>query len=112
MRHMEAPRSLPGDPRGGIDRTLGSVLDTTKPAGKQSSDVIVARLRKNRGGEVVQIALTKFNGYDLVDLRVMAATATGYTPTRRGISVKAAMLPDLVKALQAALVEAEARGLL
>lgn len=112
MRHAKTPEPLAGGNRGGIEGMREGPEGTESTVGNQSTDIIIARLRKNRGGEVVQIALTTFNGYDLVDLRVMAATADGYAPTRRGISVKAAMLPDLVKALQAALVEAEARGLL
>lgn len=109
MRHMETPRTLPGDPRGGVVEKQEGLDDTESAVGTQSADIIVARLRKNRGGEVVQIALTNFNGYDLVDLRVMTATATGYNPTRRGVAVKTSMLPDLIKAMQAALVAAEAR---
>lgn len=74
-------------------------------------DVPVATIPKNVKEEV-RIALSQWRGYNLAHLRVFT-DATGRperVPTKAGFGIQVARLPDLIAALQSALVEARARG--
>lgn len=61
--------------------------------------------------EELRIALTEFNGHQLADLRIYVA-GDDPKPTKKGVTVNVALLPELVAALQAAEAEARAAGLL
>jgi hypothetical protein len=63
----------------------------------------IAKIGKNTEEEIL-VQLTNFKGYDLVDLRVWAKTITGETgkPTRKGLTVKPELLPELIEALKEA----------
>jgi len=74
----------------------------------------IAVLHKN-AREEVRIALAKFKGYDLVDLRVWTEPRNGggeRIPTQSGIAVRVGLLPQLIEALLQAEAEARAAGLL
>jgi hypothetical protein len=72
---------------------------------------IIATIPKN-ARERVQIELTEFNGHNLLAIRVFADNGAKWVPTRKGITVRAGMLPDLAAALTAAEREAREAGLL
>jgi len=63
----------------------------------------IAKIEKNAQEEII-VQLTEFKGYDLVDLRVWAKSVIGETgkPTRKGLSIKPDILPELIEALQKA----------
>ncbi|WP_267421805.1 transcriptional coactivator p15/PC4 family protein [Methylobacterium sp. GC_Met_2] len=67
----------------------------------------IATVPKN-AAEEVRIALTEFNGHELVDVRVFAAIETGgeRRATKKGVSLSRRHLPELIRALQAAEREA------
>jgi len=65
---------------------------------------IIAVLRKNNTEEV-RVRVTEIGGCKLVDLRVFTPNARSEgepRPTRNGICLVRAKLPELIKALQAA----------
>jgi hypothetical protein len=73
---------------------------------------IISRFGKNRSEDVV-IALDKWQGRDLVDLRVHChADSNVIRPTRKGLSLQLHYLDDLIDGLQQARDEAERRGLI
>jgi hypothetical protein len=63
----------------------------------------IARIGKNAEEEII-VQLTNFKGYDLVDLRVWAKSLIGETgkPTKKGLTVKPDLLPELIEALKEA----------
>jgi hypothetical protein len=75
--------------------------------------VVVGCVPKNRAEDVV-VTLSRFNGHDLLDLRVHALFGGADTkrPTRKGISLNVARLPDLLAVLHRAGGEAHRLGLL
>ena len=66
------------------------------------------RITKN-AAEEIRVALTEFKDHQLVDLRVYATNgATGErVPTKKGLTVKPALLASLIEALQRAALELE-----
>ena len=74
---------------------------------------LIATLTKNRT-EDVRVALTEFNGLDLIDVRIFVdrGDAEERQPTRKGVSLQVCQLPALLDALEAAREAAERRGLL
>lgn len=72
---------------------------------------LVGTIEKN-AKEQVRIELTEFKGYDLVGVRVYAQTESGYTPTKKGITVSVKILPELVEALKKAQAAAVKAGLI
>lgn len=68
----------------------------------------IATIEKNVAEEI-RVALTEFKDHQLVDLRVYATNgATGErVPTKKGLTVKPALLAPLIEALQRAALELE-----
>lgn len=73
--------------------------------------VTVAVIGKNQREEV-RVVLDTFKGAQLVDMRVFAAfTASNIMmPTKKGLSLRVEMLPELIDALTQARDRAEAIG--
>ena len=63
---------------------------------------------KKNDVEEVRIQLQEYKGYDLVDIRVWFTAADGQEPrpTRKGITLKTELLPDLERAVKKAVKEA------
>ena len=62
--------------------------------------------RKN-SVETVRVAATKYQGHDLIDIRVFARIRGGeVTATRKGVSVNVDQVPDLIESLEWALQQA------
>lgn len=77
-----------------------------------TDDTIIADLPKNKT-ETLRIAITKFNEYDLVAMRVYFEGDDGQLrPGKSGVNFRIAMLPSIIDALLEAKAEAERRGLL
>lgn len=77
-----------------------------------SDPQIVARFAKNTMEDVV-VALDTFRNVPLIDVRVHASFSTPGAerkPTKKGISLKRELLPDLIEALHSASVAIEAEG--
>ncbi len=68
----------------------------------------ITSIEKN-AAEEIRVALTEFKDHQLVDLRVYATNgASGErVPTRKGLTVKPALLAALISALQQAALELE-----
>ena len=80
-----------------------------------SSDQDIATIEKNRSEEL-RIALKEFKGRNYLDIRTFiepyADEGQGRVPTKKGVTVPLAKLPELIEALQKAEEEARAAGLL
>ncbi len=74
---------------------------------------LIETITKNKREEI-RVALTKYEGHDLCDIRVFSETYTSdeRVATKKGVCVSVAKLPDLIEALQKAEAEARAAGLL
>jgi hypothetical protein len=73
--------------------------------------VPLAVLHKN-AREIIHISLGEFKGISLCDVRVFAVTEGEPVATKKGISVRPHLLPELIAALQEVEAEARKRGLL
>lgn len=74
----------------------------------------IAVVRKN-SAEEIRVALSEFNGHDLINIRVWTAPRDGGAeriPTKAGICCRVALLPKLIEALRNAEAEARRAGLL
>lgn len=75
----------------------------------------VAVIAKN-SHEEVRVCLDVFHECDLIDVRTYADFTAGAVqcrgPTKKGVSLKIAKLPELIASLQLAKSEAQRRGLL
>jgi Transcriptional Coactivator p15 (PC4) len=75
--------------------------------------IVVSQEWINRRHDALTITLTTYKGTNLVDLRKFAMNREGkLVPTPKGISVKVARLPDMVKAISKALNKAVELGLI
>ena len=74
------------------------------------TDRTVATLTKN-ATEELRVTLTEYQGKPLLDLRVFTTyrTTGEVGPTKKGVTIKVELLPDLIAALRQA--EGEARKL-
>lgn len=75
--------------------------------------VICSEFWANRRGESVRIQLREFQGITIVDIRRHYTAANGKTlPTKKGIALAIARLPDLARAIAKAVNKAEELGLI
>ncbi len=75
---------------------------------------VIATLRKN-ARERLRIAIDRYQGVDLIDLRVtvdLTVSSGIQIPTKKGVSLRVGMLPALIAALQEAAAVARHEGLL
>ena len=75
---------------------------------------IIATIPKSKIEEI-RVQLTRYMDLDLLDLRIftdVGADDGKRLPTKKGISIRVARLPDIIAALQLAEAEAIKRGLL
>ncbi len=74
---------------------------------------IIASFAKNRVEDVV-VRLETFHGVPCLDVRVFADfdQSGEKRPTKKGIAIKAELIPTLIAALQDAEAEARRRGLI
>jgi hypothetical protein len=70
----------------------------------------IATFAKNRR-ETVRVTLSRFEEIDLIDIRSFAGDDFDIA-TKKGISLRVALLPRLIEGLQAAETEARKRGLI
>jgi Transcriptional Coactivator p15 (PC4) len=78
-----------------------------KTGTSHDGDIIVGSFVKN-AFEEVRVGLRKYNGYDLVQVRVWAHGRESMYPTKRGIAIQRASLPKLIALLEEAQVRIEA----
>ena len=65
-----------------------------------AGDVVVAEFAKN-SRETIRVAVGSYRGHQLVHIRAWVAKEGGdLIPTKSGIAIRLAILPDLVAALQ------------
>lgn len=66
--------------------------------------------------EDVRVSLDEYSGHQLIDVRTYvdfkSGNVEGRGPTKKGVSLNIAKLPDLIAALEDARSEAERRGLI
>ncbi len=75
--------------------------------------LIVTEFWANRSGESVRVQLRGFKGRSLIDIRKHYTDESGkLQPTKKGISIVVARLPDLAAALTKALGKARELGLI
>lgn len=75
--------------------------------------VPIGTISKNSMDEV-RVTLDQFRGAHLVDIRIFSAFTAAKIPmaTKKGVSLKVDLLPDLVKVLTEAEAKARALGLI
>jgi hypothetical protein len=87
-----------------------------RAAGRRNADfepITVARFWKNRRGEAIAVTVKSYKGRPLVDVRQFFTDHEGkLAPTRKGIVLAIARLPELAVALVKAVETARKRGLL
>lgn len=59
-------------------------------------------IRKN-AAEVIRVQQTVFNGVDLIDARVYYDAGNEYKPTKKGLTLRPEVWPDVIAALSATL---------
>jgi len=75
-------------------------------------DQLISTITKN-ASEEIQISLTNFKGHDLIGIRVFTETDEGKkVPTKKGITCKVSLIPDLKAALEEAEKIAITEGLI
>ena len=92
----------------------GRTEDSNAAGRTQSQSVVVATVAKNNR-ETVHVALRRFDGLDLVDVRVWTKPTSALgrpLPTTKGVSLSVRRLPALVAALAAAEAKARELGLI
>ena len=68
---------------------------------------IISRIRKNKA-ETAVVRLVEFHGTRCVDLRAFVEGENGEdVPTKKGLALNVALIPELIAALQEAKVEAD-----
>ena len=73
---------------------------------------IITDIEKN-ANEFIRVELSEFNGHDLIGLRVYVNRDDGDpTPTKKGITCKVGLIPELKQAILKAEQEAIEAGLL
>lgn len=103
----------PHGPSNFDQRRSDRVEDRPQGAGDQFP-IVIARLDKNRR-EQLRVALDRYQGINLLDLRVTVdlTEASGVqTPTKKGISIQVRQLPALLDALHQAEARARQLGLI
>jgi hypothetical protein len=66
-----------------------------------AADVVVGEFRKNNR-ESVRISLGSFKGHETLDVRVVIGSGPGAVVTRKGLTLRRELLPDLAAALNEA----------
>jgi hypothetical protein len=110
-------KAAPAETRNGSqnDDQLGQAINEangTAAAPAQGNRTVVASWPRN-GRETIQVALDRYQGRAVIDLRTWFAAEDGsLRPTRTGITLAVHHLPQLAVALRAALTAARERGLI
>jgi hypothetical protein len=95
--------------------TIGSVANKASYSISQALNpaVVVSQFWANRQGESIHIQLLEFEGHALIDLRKYFTDKDGkLLPTRKGLSLVVARLPDLAAAINKAVRKATELGLI
>lgn len=66
------------------------------------ADELIASIRKNGRGDSIRIERGTFKGHDFISLRLWFEEGGQMHPTKKGISFKPDLLPDVIAALQKA----------
>jgi hypothetical protein len=75
--------------------------------------VLIGEWKKNRGADVIRAQLKSYEGYDLFDLRTWFNAPDGQCrPTSKGFTCGVRHLPQLAKAIDAALRKARELGVI
>jgi Transcriptional Coactivator p15 (PC4) len=74
--------------------------------------VVIVEFWANRRGESIRIQLREFEGHTILDVRKHYTAADGVLrPTKKGISLAVARLPELANGIDKALIRARDLGL-
>jgi hypothetical protein len=77
-----------------------------------SEPVEIAKFWKNQKGEAIVVRLSPYEGHILIDQRAWFTAQDGTLKPGKGLACSVRHLPELAEALNKALTEARARGLL
>ena len=94
----------------GLAKRDGAEARASVRSSQQLLPAVIATFAKNRR-ETVRITLSRFEDVDLVDVRSFAGDDHDIA-TKKGISLRVALLPQLIEGLQQAEAEARKRGLI
>jgi hypothetical protein len=79
---------------------------------KLTAAIEISKFWRNRKGDAVIVQLSPYEGHDLIDIRSWYTSSDGKLAPGKGLSCAVRHLPELAAALNKALIEARARGLL
>ena len=79
--------------------------DEAKAGRDSSMDILISRIRKN-ASEEIWIALSNYEGRDLLNIRAYFRGIDGFQPTRKGVAVSISKLKELKDALESSVVSA------
>lgn len=98
---------------GSRNAQLGGTSSAENKSTDGTAQVVVGRIAKN-SRETIRVALDEYKGHRYCDVRVFVPGTTDgdERPTKAGLTVKLAAIPELVELLRVAHAEAVARGLL
>jgi hypothetical protein len=73
--------------------------------------ILIATWKKNRGADVIRVTLKNYEGFDLFDLRTWFNDREGQCRPGKGFTCGVRHIPQLAKAIDAALRKARELGL-
>jgi Transcriptional Coactivator p15 (PC4) len=80
--------------------------------GQLAEPIEIAKFWKNRKGEAIIVRLTEYEGHPLIDARTWFTAPDGALKPGKGLACTVRHLPRLAAALNKALEQAQALGLL
>jgi hypothetical protein len=96
-----------------IEQATRAANVSTHSRGRHLTEpVIISRFWKNRAHDAIVTELATYEGRNVVDVRQYAMHAGRLKPTHKGISIVVLRLPQLAKAINRALKQAQELGLL
>lgn len=76
-----------------------------------TTDIAVAAIKKNQREEV-RVGLKSYEGHRYIDLRIFADDGNEHRPTKKGVTLKPALVRQLIEALEQVEMIARTEGLL
>ena len=112
MGHRNENPGADGAARGARNALQAGEHSENRRTEERAQAVLIGRMQKN-SRESIRVALDEFKGHRYADVRVVVPGDDGQDrPTKAGVTVKLAAIPELIRLLNLAHTEACARGLI
>ncbi|MGY4358642.1 hypothetical protein ACVWZR_007766 [Bradyrhizobium sp. i1.3.1] len=89
-------------------------MSDPRKTGQLPEPIVIAKFWKNRArNESLRVSLSEYEGHCLINVRIYSTGTDGIDrPTPKGVAMGIGKLPELAKAINAALDKAQVLGLL